>query len=135
VQTCGNNANDPGEVCDDGNNVSGDGCAQGCMTVEVPYQCPLVGPCVIYCGNALFEGNDTRIGKYDGVSIEQCDDGNNVSGDGCSNNCTIEAGWTCVNVLKNLTLEIPAFISVCTKNPTTGGGVTVVKTYFNNIIA
>jgi hypothetical protein len=37
------------------------------------------------------------------------------------NNCTIETGWTCVNVLKNLTLEIPAFISVCTKNPTTGG--------------
>ncbi|CAG9327438.1 unnamed protein product [Blepharisma stoltei] len=25
----------------------------------------------------------------------QCDDGNNKNGDGCSENCTIETGWTC----------------------------------------
>ena len=24
-----------------------------------------------------------------------CDDGNTISGDGCSSNCSIEAGWTC----------------------------------------
>lgn len=24
-----------------------------------------------------------------------CDDGNNINGDGCSNTCSIEAGWTC----------------------------------------
>jgi len=33
----------------------------------------------------------------DGVvlSSEQCDDGNSVSGDGCSSNCFIEYGWRC----------------------------------------
>ena len=70
VQTCGNNQHDPGEVCDDGNNVSGDGCAQGCLAIEPPYQCPLVGACNKYCGNDLFEGNDTSIGKLDGISTE-----------------------------------------------------------------
>lgn len=94
-QTCGNNKTDPNEVCDDGNNVGGDGCAQGCLQVEIPYTCPLVGPCSLYCGNGEFEGNDTSIGKIDGISPEQCDDGNNLSGDGCSDNCIIEPGWQC----------------------------------------
>ncbi len=63
-QTCGNLKNDADmlEVCDDGNNVSGDGCAKGCMTIEQPYVCPLVGKCNLYCGNGIFEGDDTRIG-------------------------------------------------------------------------
>jgi cysteine-rich repeat protein len=34
-------------------------------------------------------GNGYRMG------LEQCDDGNLVSGDGCSSNCTIEVGWEC----------------------------------------
>ena len=25
----------------------------------------------------------------------QCDDGNNINGDGCSSLCTIESGWKC----------------------------------------
>jgi cysteine-rich repeat protein len=32
----------------------------------------------------------------DGIVLnEACDDGNAASGDGCSSNCTVEAGWTC----------------------------------------
>lgn len=27
----------------------------------------------------------------------ECDDGNNVDGDGCSKDCRIEKGYTCVN--------------------------------------
>ena len=27
--------------------------------------------------------------------LEQCDDNNTVSGDGCSHNCTIEEGYNC----------------------------------------
>jgi len=57
-------------VCDDGNNLSGDGCAEGCLQIEIPYTCPLVGPCNKYCGNGEFEGNDTSIGKFDGISPE-----------------------------------------------------------------
>jgi cysteine-rich repeat protein len=72
-----------GEICDDGNNVSGDGCSKGCKTIEAPYACPLVGKCMLNCGNGIFEGIDTRLGLT-GTENEQCDDGNKVSGDGCS---------------------------------------------------
>ena len=51
----------------------------------------------MYCGNGEFEGNDPSIGKFDGISTEQCDDGNNVDGDGCSKICDIEPGWICKN--------------------------------------
>ncbi len=27
--------------------------------------------------------------------FEECDDGNQVNGDGCSSNCTVEKAWTC----------------------------------------
>jgi cysteine-rich repeat protein len=40
------------------------------------------GECVERCGKGF------RI-------FVQCDDGNNITGDGCSSNCTIENGWTC----------------------------------------
>ena len=66
-QTCGNNKNDTNEVCDDGNNDSGDGCAQGCFEIEKNYRCPLVGKCNKFCGNGVFEGNDTKAGKLDGT--------------------------------------------------------------------
>jgi cysteine-rich repeat protein len=32
-------------------------------------------------------------------STEQCDDGNNRSGDGCDSSCAIERGWNCVDTL------------------------------------
>ena len=37
------------------------------------------------CGNGNLEAG------------EQCDDGNAVSGDGCSSSCQVEAGWTCAS--------------------------------------
>jgi len=58
---CGNGVKDPGEECDDGNTISGDGCSAQCK---------------LECGDGVIEGN------------EQCDDGNTVSGDGCDANCT-----------------------------------------------
>ena len=53
------------EVCDDGNTVSGDGCASDCQTLEV-------------CGNAFVD-----LG-------EVCDDGNTNGGDGCAFDCARE---------------------------------------------
>ena len=35
------------------------------------------------CGNSLRD------------SLEACDDGNVLSGDGCSSTCTVEASWEC----------------------------------------
>lgn len=58
--TCGNSVKDRGEACDDGNNVSGDGCPANC------------GP---PCGDGIRDPD------------EACDDGNVIGGDGCSADC------------------------------------------------
>ena len=118
--TCGDSILEAWEVCDDGNNVSGDGCAQGCLAIEKPYECPTVGhACIVLCGNGLFEGNDTSINKFDGYGKEQCDDGNNVDGDGCSSWCLVESGYTCKDIVKNTYLENITFISTCSLTPVT----------------
>jgi cysteine-rich repeat protein len=59
---CGNRAVNPGEKCDDGNTLSGDGCNADCTSDEK-------------CGTGFKDPN------------EVCDDGNNVSGDNCSKDC------------------------------------------------
>lgn len=61
---CGNGIVDPDEVCDDANNVHGDGCAADCRSDET-------------CGNGVI---DLAIG-------ESCDDGNTADGDGCRASC------------------------------------------------
>src|SRR5438067_8703249 len=57
--SCGNGAVDPGEVCDDGNMVSGDGCRGDCRKIEV-------------CGDGELDAG------------EACDDGNTNPVDGCN---------------------------------------------------
>src|SRR5438445_657237 len=90
---CGNGIIDPGEVCDDGNNVDGDGCAGKCRIES--------------CGNRStdddVEGDDGNTDGHDACiscrnarcgggywwfGPEQCDDGNTNNNDGCLNNCT-----------------------------------------------
>jgi cysteine-rich repeat protein len=71
---CGNGVLDPGEACDDGNAVSGDGCNATCTSEE-------------YCGNGI----------VDTLQGEECDDGNIVSGDGCAADCTLEQDVVCGN--------------------------------------
>jgi cysteine-rich repeat protein len=55
---CGNGRLDPGEACDDGNQVSGDGCRADCLKKEV-------------CGDGVVDQG------------EQCDDANSNPADGC----------------------------------------------------
>ncbi|MEO8211934.1 MAG: DUF4215 domain-containing protein [Myxococcales bacterium] len=86
---CGNGKLDPGldELCDDGNDQGGDGCAADCHTVEKDYACPMPGTACVFlvkCGDGRPGGKET------------CDDGNAVAGDGCSSTCQGEAGWDCV---------------------------------------
>ena len=76
VSICGNGIVDPGEVCDDGidsgayaTSVAGKICLPNCQGW---------GP---YCGDGILQQ----------VYGEQCDDGNNASGDGCSATCQIES--------------------------------------------
>ncbi|MBI1815242.1 MAG: hypothetical protein HYR72_09715 [Deltaproteobacteria bacterium] len=40
---CGDGDLDPGEACDDGNNVSGDGCTADCTAIEEGFTCPTPG--------------------------------------------------------------------------------------------
>ena len=63
---CGNGTTDPGEECDDGDTVDGDGCSSTCV--------------MEFCGDGV---RQTGLG-------EQCDDGGNIDGDGCSSTCLIE---------------------------------------------
>ena len=44
------------------------------------------GPSVAHCANRMLEAG------------ERCDDGNDISGDGCSSACAIEAGFSCDNL-------------------------------------
>jgi cysteine-rich repeat protein len=80
---CGNGAIDEGELCDDGDTSSGDGCSATC-TIETGYSCdgnPSV--CAVTCGDGVK------------AASEACDDGNATAGDGCSATCTVEAGHGC----------------------------------------
>lgn len=89
---CGNSAIEDGETCDDGDTDSEDGCSATCQ-VEDGYECsgePSI--CEVeenggHCGN----------GNHQPSNDEQCDDGNNVNGDGCSATCSIEDGYECVD--------------------------------------
>ena len=60
---CGNAIVEPGEECDDGNVIDGDGCNANCTVPR--------------CGNGILDPG------------EQCDDGNFINGDGCDVNCTV----------------------------------------------
>ncbi len=102
---CGDGNIDPGEICDDGNRNDLDGCNNACQPPSiVPPSCgdgivhphlgetcepgmvlpPTDGGAVdrscrddcSYCGDAIVDAN------------EECDDGNDDDGDGCTNACT-----------------------------------------------
>jgi cysteine-rich repeat protein len=65
---CGDNTIDSefGEICDDGNQISRDGCSDSCDEIDD------------VCGDSVID------------PTEQCDDGNRVEGDGCDDDCQVE---------------------------------------------
>jgi fibro-slime domain-containing protein len=85
---CGNGKLEPGELCDDGNRKSGDGCSADCDKVDENYICFDEGKActrVVTCGNGIIEGT------------EACDDKNTEDNDGCSAKCDkVEEGYSCV---------------------------------------
>ena len=82
---CGDGLRTDDEACDDGNRVSGDGCAANCLVAEPGFSCVAGQPCqpIARCGDGLI------------APSEQCDDGNLAAGDGCSERCRIELGSKC----------------------------------------
>ncbi|NTX17190.1 DUF4215 domain-containing protein [Myxococcus sp. CA056] len=114
----------PGEECDDGNTMSGDGCS-ATGTVEAGYLCHVPGrACSLasLCGNTVVnpgeacDDGDTAAGangctatcdlslcgngvfnnrQWPNFDQEICDDGNRTEGDGCSRMCEVEPGFAC----------------------------------------
>ena len=63
-------------MCDDGNNLSGDGCSSSCI-IEHGFKC--------LNGTAHNPDNCTEIcGDGFNIGILSCDDGNVLDGDGCN---------------------------------------------------
>ncbi len=89
TKLCGNGNLDDDEKCDDGNAKSGDGCSAKCR-IEKGYKCP-------EAGQACVQKTDDEAVCGDGGldNDEDCDDGNKLSGDGCSSKCEIEKGYKC----------------------------------------
>ncbi|CAD8108670.1 unnamed protein product [Paramecium sonneborni] len=85
------------EQCEDNNNENNDGCYQCKYTCPLNCKDCLNGQC-LFCnsGFLLFNNNCTNI-CGDGVlsNLEECDDGNQNDGDGCSKNCLTEVNWIC----------------------------------------
>lgn len=67
-------------------------CPAGCLNCESSYKCISCNPdfnfdatselCIELCGDGK---------RY----VLECDDGNNIDGDGCSMSCQIEVGYIC----------------------------------------
>jgi cysteine-rich repeat protein len=100
------------EDCDDMNTVSGDGCSSECV-IESGWVCPTPATACHQpgCGNGFIDftpwgtggaggatgssGASSTGGSGPSGTIEQCDDLNTISGDGCSAECTFEPGFGC----------------------------------------
>lgn len=82
-KVCGDAILGDGELCDDGNLSSGDGCSSQC-TPEAGWHC--VGQpslCQPICGDGLI------------VALEECDDANQEIDDGCDLTCLVEFRYIC----------------------------------------
>jgi len=99
VSNCGGTCGDgvvhasEGEQCDQ-TNLNGQDCVSRGFSGG-PLGCDSsclfnVSQCVSTCGNAIREAG------------ENCDDGNGRDGDGCSQSCRVEAGWTCDEASPNV---------------------------------
>ena len=117
---CGNGRLTSDEACDDGNEVSGDGCSGDCKTIEAGFRCPMPGkPCLPICGDGLLVGWESQFdaepscnpgdppGSICGDGLvtryEECDCGNGVvllhddcmgpNDDNTYGGCTTKCTW------------------------------------------
>ncbi|CAI2370222.1 unnamed protein product [Moneuplotes crassus] len=114
VTQCGDGYQVGTEVCDDGNNVDGDGCKSDCSAIETSWACSggssAAKSVCTECTQGLYQNDPSNptecISKCgDGYRLgsEVCDDGNIIDDDGCSYDCTeIEVGWKCDTSVPNI---------------------------------
>jgi len=99
---CGNGKTEPGESCDAGKDNGlfygdGKGCSKTCTKEPTCRNASgVTGPCSHSCGDGNVDPD------------EQCDDGNQVSGDGCSTTCQSEGGFSCSPSKKTDTIACPS---------------------------
>lgn len=77
--------------------VSGDICTgtpMQCDSYNDANACDAAG-CNVECREATYCGDGVVQSPNDNNQDEQCDDGNDNNGDGCSNTCEVEQGWEC----------------------------------------
>ncbi len=97
---CGNGQVNPGEVCDDGNNINGDTCNNDCRrsngqpcTMDNQCSSGVCDPFSMTCEPAFTCGN----GELEPANGEICDDGNTAGNDGCEADCKRSNGQPCTN--------------------------------------
>jgi cysteine-rich repeat protein len=96
VRSCGDGIVDQGEDCDDGNSVNDDTCSNECITATCSDGAPNQGETGIDCGGPCAACVECGDGVVEGT--EQCDDGNPVNNDTCSNACVAA---TCSDGVQN----------------------------------
>ena len=112
VHICGNGIRSTAEVCDDNNTVGGDGCNALCQ-IEEGFHCMSTAD---VDGGSGIGGLDTCTpicGDGKNVpwsTLDECDDNNTISGDGCSATCTIETGYACTGGSMN---AMDSCLAVC----------------------
>ncbi|CAD8127669.1 unnamed protein product [Paramecium sonneborni] len=94
---CGDSILAGNEQCEDGNTNKYDGCYQCQYSCSQNCSDCLNGICLICNLGFLLINNNCMNICGDGIlySEEQCDDGNQQDGDGCSKLCEIESDWIC----------------------------------------
>lgn len=137
LSSCGDGILQPSEGCDDGGSFPGDGCSEGCL-IENGNRCNAFSPGATgsaSCAGGACNGSAGPPGictEADACgnavvdSDEGCDDGNDVSGDGCNAQCLIEEGFDCndgpVGLVGSASCAFECDAGTCQGSDTCGDG-------------
>lgn len=137
-EICGNEIVEGSEECD-GDNLNGNNCSNLGYTfgkLKCSEDCKFDKS---LCGSTTSGGSEETsvfdspvCGNSVNESGEKCDDGNSVSGDGCSSSCLIETGWACRDNSDSLSLCGPESCSIIYSD--TGYNSSYLTSYINDVI-
>jgi cysteine-rich repeat protein len=88
-ETPGSNSSESLQPCDDANGYFSDACTDDC-------QWAVCGDGKLYLrgyGEEYDSSEDGNLGEDNAAAVEECDDGNDLSGDGCDAECLVELNF------------------------------------------